>query len=712
MVYDDVEQFCKKHFVMGLKRKFIYDRHKKYLRIGSGFDIETTRKDTYAYMYHWQFSFGDDDLLCRTWYAFHLFMKRLQYYLTCINARLIVWVANLGHEFAFLGRRFHWEKVFARESHQPIVAQTERVEFRECLTISGEGGLQNLADKYTQTKKAVGDLDYTKMRNSMTPLTDTEKGYCINDVRILAEWGEYIFTEYSDRKEIIPLTATAIVGNGIRKAAQETGHYMDIVAAVKQLYPDREKYNWIMKFLYRGGYTHACAWWTMVVWDNVIGADFTSSYPSVMLKYDGFPKSEFLPAVIQTDGKKITDDRINTMCVWFTAIFRGIKKRTMHTIESEHKIIAMTNAVFDNARLDHADAVRVCLTEIDYQIYCMFYTWESIIIEESYISIRGKLPEYVLRPLREAYKTKARLKKQAKQQGIEADSIPEYRNAKAFINSFYGKMVQRLNFTDWVYDEVTGEWTEKESNKSYAKMLSHVILSPYWGIYVTAAARFNLLYTVHKLDPEMYDTNIFYCDTDSCYFDDTPRNRRIIEEYNKKEMEKNKALPAEFFDLGCFDWLGTKDADGNPEHYKFKALCAKRYLKYSNGKAEVVCSGMRKGTFEKAIVRPFATDNCYVLYKDKKKKTGKIGYIDIDELFDNFTDNFLLSCDVSMKNAICYEPKDYEAEITDEYGNTEIMKEKGGAAVVPIKFTMKMDQQYFLFIKQIMEERRIPAWRE
>lgn len=712
MVYDDVELFCRDHFKLGQKRKFIYDRHKKYLRIGAGFDIETTRKDTYAFMYHWQFSFGDDDLLCRTWYSFYLFMTRLQHFLTCINARLIVWVANLGHEFSFLGRRFHWEKVFARESHQPIVAQTERVEFRECLTISGQGGLKNLADKFTTTKKAVGDLDYTKMRNSMTPLTDTEKGYCINDVRILAEWGEYIFREYSDKKEIIPLTATAIVGSRIRKAAQETGHYIDIVAAVKQLYPDREKYNWIMKFLFRGGYTHACAWWVLVVWDNTIGADFTSSYPSVMLKFKGFPKSEFIPAVIQTDGRKITDERINTMCIWFTAIFRGIKKRTMHTIESEHKIIAMQNAVFDNGRLDHADAVRVCLTEIDYQIYCMFYTWESIEIQESYTAVRGKLPEYVLRPLREAYKTKARLKKWAKENGLKADDIPEYRNAKAFINSYYGKMVQRLNFTDWVYDEVTGEWSPRESNKSYAQMLSHVILSPYWGIYVTAVARLNLLTVVHDLDPEMHDNNVLYCDTDSCYFDDTPRNRRIIEEYNKREMEKNKEFPPEFFDLGCFDWLGKKDADGNPEHYKFKALCSKRYIKYSNGEAEVTCSGMIKGSYEKAIARPFATDNCYTLYKDKKNKTGRIGYIDIDDLFDNFTDSFLLSCEVSMKNAVCYEPKDYEAEIIDEYGNTEIMKEMGGAAIVPIKFTMRMDQQYFLYIKQIMEERRIPAWKE
>lgn len=708
MVYEDVLQFCRDNF-RPQRRQFIYDRHKKYIRIGSGFDIETTRKDKYAFMYHWQFSFGDSVLLGRTWDGFQSFVQRLQNYLDQLGCRLIVWVANLGHEFSFLGRRYHWTKVFARESHQPLIAETGRIEFREALTISGQGGLKNLAKNYTKTQKMVGDLDYSIMRNQFTPLTPEEKQYCINDVVILSEFGEYLFQHFSDLKLIIPMTSTGIVRNKIRKAAEETGHYTDIRAAVAGLFPNRETYNFIMRYLFRGGYTHANAWWVFVVWDSVIGADFTSSYPSVML-HGYYPKSEFIPLELETDGHEITDSRMQTECIWMIAVFTDIEKITMHTIESEHKIIAYSNAKFDNGRLISADWIRVALTEIDYQVYQMFYTWDQIAVHRAYTAIRGKLPEYVLRPLREAYQTKARIKKECKAKGINPDDIPEYRNAKATINSYYGVMVQRLNFTDWHYDENTGEWYSKESDKTYKQMIKNVILSPYWGIYVTAHARFALLSVVSELDNSIESNNVIYCDTDSCYMQDTAGNRAVIAAYNKRQAAKNKTLPPEFYDIGCFDWIGGTDDAGNPVQYKFKTLGAKRYIKYHDGHAEITVAGMRKGSMERSIVRQFATDNSYVLYDDPKHKTGKLGYVDIDELFEKFSDSFCLAVDESRKNGTWYSPDEYSAEITDSHGNIETMTEKSGAAIVPITFSISMDKVYIQLLQQIMEGRRIPAW--
>lgn len=708
MVYTDVGNFCldnlKPH-----KVAFVYDKHRKYLRIGTGFDIETTRKDTHAFMYLWQVAWGDHVVIGRTWYAWHMLIQQIQMYLERLKCRVIMWVANLGHEFAFIGRRFEWSSVFARESHQPLHCCTGQIEFRECLSISGQGGLKNLAKNYTETQKAVGDLDYTKMRNSQTPLTDTELHYGVNDVKILAEWGEYIYKEYSDNNQAIPLTKTGIIRNMIKKAAAATGALPEIKKAVKSLYPNRPTYNFIMLYLFRGGYTHANAWWVFVVWDNVIGADFTSSYPAVML-HCYYPKSEFIPLDLQCDGSRITDSRMQTHCIWFVAVFRGISALTMHTIESEHKIIKYHNARFDNGRLLSADIIKVALTEIDYQIYTMYYEWESIEIRQAFCAVRGKLPEYVLAPLREAYQTKARIKKDCKKRGINPDSIPEYRNAKATINSYYGVMVQRLNFTDWCYDAESGEWYPRETNKTYQKMIANVILSPWWGIYVTAHARFALLSVVAEMDPDKLSWNVLYCDTDSIYMDDTPANRAIIEKYNQKIAALNADLPPEFADIGCFDWIGGTDADGNPHRYTFKTLGAKRYIKYSDGQAEVTVAGMRKGTLERSIVRQFATDDCYVLYEDPEHQKGRLGYVDIKELFDVFSDGYCQACEESEKNAAVYEPLDYEAEITDEHGNTELMHEKCGVAIVPITFSINMDAVYLQLLKEIMENRRIPIW--
>ena len=706
MVYDDVMTFCKVNFRVG-KKQFIYDKHKKYLRVGAGFDIETTRKDDKAFMYLWQVSFGGDELYGRTWAAFEMFMTYLQQHLHKINAHLIIWVANLGHEFAFIGRRFHWESVFARESHQPLIARTGKVEFREALVISGQGGLANLAKNYTDIRKAVGDLDFRITRNSMTPIDHTELNYAIIDVRILSKFGEYLFQNYSDKKQTIPTTATRIVYNQIKAAAEETGQYKEIQEAVSELFPDRELYNAIMAYLFRGGYTHANAWWVGVVWSGVIGADYTSSYPSVML-HCYYPKTKFIPCTLQTDGHIITDETIDTMCVWFIAIFRGIKSKTMHSIESEHKIVKYENALFDNGRLRQADFIRVYLTEIDYEIYQMFYDWECIEIQAAFKAVRGKLPEYVLKPLREAYIMKARIKKDCKKKGISPDTIPEYRNAKATINSFYGVMVQRLNFYDWIFDEVTGEWSARMTKKSYDTQIKRMLLSPFWGIYVTAHSRMKLLKILYKLDGDTnidIDNNVLYCDTDSVYMLDTPRNRAIIEEYNRVLSEVNMIYPPELRDIGLFEWIDTDKETGEPIQYTFKTLGAKRYLKYHDGVAEVTVSGMRKGTLEKSILRTFATDNSYP-YHDKTGK--KLGYVDIDELFERFSDTCILTSDESERNASIYTPLDYEAEIIDDRGNVEIMHEKSGVAIVPVDFSIRMDEKYKQLLKQIMIERRLP----
>ena len=722
MVYRDVKQFIRAK-LNRRKQLFVYSQHKKYIRIAGGFDIETTRIGNYAYMYHWQLSWNDDELLLRKWSDFEYLIEEINKWLQPKKAVLLLWVANLGHEFAFLARRFRWSKIFARESHNPLTASTGQIEFRECLSISGQGGLAALAKNYCTTRKLRGDLDYTVIRNSLTKLQpETEEQYCINDVRILAEWGKYIFSEFSDNHKDIPLTATSIVRGDIREAAEKTGCVEQIKQAVYELYPDRVNYNYYMQYLFRGGYTHANIWYVCAKWDNTIGVDFKSSYPAVMLQKQNYPMTPFVPCECACDGKQITDDIINQKCVILTVDIDNIERTTYHAIESEHKIIKYRNAQFDNGRLYKAEKIRVCLTELDYDVYTKFYKWDKITIVESYCAERGKLPNYVLKPMMHYYQLKENLSKAGKKDSIE------YKNAKARLNSFYGCCVTRLNFTDYKYNQdepfvtadgkkiETGEWYETESKKTYEKMISNQLLSPFWGIYITANARTNLLQTVYNLDCDFTNCNVLYCDTDSIYFDDTPRNRLIIAEYNTKIKAYNDTyLPDEFRKIGMFDWI-DEDENGNPIKYEFETLGAKRYLKWYNDHAEITVAGMRKGSYESKIMRRFATNNSYPIYQDYETETGKkrkriIGYVDKTELFDLFTDNFILACDDSDKLASVYAIDEYSEYVTDEQGNTEVMTEKSGVALVPIPFRIKMDDVYIRLLEQILEERRKPVWR-
>lgn len=712
------------------KQMYIYDRHKKYARIAAGFDIETTRIETHAFMYHWQVSMNDEILLMRRWDDFTTLLHCIDNWCKPKKCSIIMWVANLGHEFAFLQCRYKANRIFATDAHTPLTVDIGCVQFRECLTISGQGGLANLAKNYCKTQKLKGDLNYDIIRNSLTPIfngengTDNELQYMINDVKILSEWANYIFKEYSDKKLDIPLTRTSIVRFEIKSAAEQTGQIEEIRKAVNALFPKRETYNFIMQFLFRGGYVHANIWHVAPEQPlcNVIGVDFTSSYPAVMLhKY--YPMTPFVDCSLTVDAtqSEITDDRLQSMCVWFVVTFYNIERTTYHAIESEHKIISEQGALYDNGRMYYAEKITVAITEIDYEIYKRFYKWERLEIMHAMCSKRGKLPEYVLKPLRKFYKVKQRLK------GTDLENSIEYKNAKAAVNSFYGCMVTRLKFYEWFINDtgepletiVNGklkiippnEWYEKESEKTYDKLISKQILSPYWGIYVTAHARYNLLSVVSEIDIDKWHNDVIYCDTDSIYMFDTPENRAIIEKYNLEILEINKQFETEFSDIGCFSWVDTDKETGEPEHYIFKTLGAKRYLKYYNEHAEITVSGMKKGTFEKKIARVFRTENSYVLYENMKKKTGKIGYIDIPELFDKFNDNFILACDESLKLASNYEIEEYSAEVTDSYGNTEIMHEYSGVALVPVEFSITMDDIYTSLFEEILKERRLPIWK-
>lgn len=724
MIYRDIQSFMKK----ALNRKkqiFIKSNFCKYVRVCCGFDIETTRIDKYAYMYHWQLSWNDDILLLRYWADFEILVEHINKWLEPKHAKLIVWVANLGHEFAFLGRRFQWKHIFARESHQPITATTGNIEFRECLTISGQGGLANLAKNYCTTHKMLNDLNYSVIRNGKTPLSEKEETYCINDVKILSEWADYIFKEYSDKGQNIPLTSTSIVRNDIKQAAENTGHINDIRQAVLSLYPTREFYNFAMSYLFRGGYTHANIWYVCVPWENTIGVDFTSSYPAVMLQ-EYYPMTPFAEFVCEHTEKEITDISLQTHCCIFYINIYNIEQTTYHSIESQHKIIKMENAIFDNGRLRSADKIQVIITELDYDTYTKFYKWEKIEILKATRAERGKLPNYVLKPLMKYYETKQNLKKQG------LDHTNEYKNAKARLNSFYGCMVTRLVFMEQKYAQEdiekpdgtiinAGEWYQIESNKTYAKMIEKQLLSPYWGIWVTAHARHRLLDTVFEMDKTTeneefgfleYNNNVLYCDTDSIYFDDTLRNREIIAKYNEKMAQYNKEnLPPVFADIGLFDWV-DKDKNKNPIKYEFETLGAKRYLKYYDNHAEITVAGMRKGTYERKIMHPFATDNSYPIFETYENENGekckrRLGYVDKKELFEMFTDNFLLVCDESNKLCSAYSYDEYEQEVTDEHGNTEIMQEKCGVALVPIPFNLRLEEQFILLLEQIMNERRL-----
>ena len=644
----------------------------KYIPLFFSFDIETTNINELAFMWCWQFGFknlhGDSNVIIgRHWCEFVELLDFINRKLNKLKCDVICYIANIGYEFQFMRKHVNISKFFAIKSRKPCKFNIERIEFRDALMISGRN-LEHLAKNYTKTQKAVGDLDYTKIRNSKTPIDEKELNYICNDVIILCEFGEYIYKTYGTRG-FLPLTKTSILRFDVKSGMPEQWK-----KKIKKIYvQDKDTYNLFFKYLFRGGYVHSNIYYTGDKLENLGGADYTSSYPFCMLVFK-YPMS----APIKLNLKNINvlnELEKGTRHICFKATFINLIHTTNHSIESESKCIDIKGAIIDNGRVMRANEITVMLTELDYKIYKMFYKWDNMSIIEAWAFDSDYLPDYLLNPLKKYYEIKQTLKRTGK------ENSTEYAVAKEMVNSAYGMTVTKLNFENYLY--INDQWVEKETNKIYAKMLDEQFLNCMWGIYVTAYARFNLLSCVFKI--HQY---VVYNDTDSIYHFKNIECDNMINEYNNSVDRILKERGIKFNDIGKFDKL-------KPIKY-FKTLGAKRYIKtLYNGEFEQVIAGVPKGLLKK--------------YCDSKK-------IDVYDYFENdmYIPELFEMGDETIKNKLRSKYiDDYTmCKIVDDFGNTEIMQEKSSLVLLNTDFTLTLSKFYLMLINSIIEEGNINGKRE
>ena len=626
-----------------------------------GFDIETTnmidRENNVkeAYMYHWQFSFNDIVIYGRKWKEFIYIINKIEKVNGFRNnVKLIVWVANLSFEFQFIRKRLHVTRLFAKEERQPLLVEHNGwLQFREALSISG-GNLEQLAKDYCTTQKLVGDLDYSIKRNSCTLLTEKEKAYCENDVVILKEFSEYIFDRYIIPNRKIPMTKTGLLRDEVKANIKDLKKVNDIMM---QLFPNEKEYRICMNWLFRGGYVHSNVLHTGMMLYDVYSYDITSSYPAVMLHNDNYPVSRFAKKEINFESE--LKELCGKYAVYFIAEFENIKNKALHSIESRNKIIEYSkDAVFDNGRLVKASYIKVMLTDIDYAIYKMFYEWESIEVTFCKYAKRGKLPNYLLLTLTEEYSKKATLKKQGKQE------TTDYMISKQKVNSFFGMCVTRFHFDNISYEN--DEWTTT-NDFDYLKEVSKQFLFPFWGIWITANARYNLLSNLYKIGDDAV-----YCDTDSLKYLNHEKHMNVFEKWNAKMEEINRKMCEErhldfeiFKDLGCFD------LDGKYE--QMKTLGSKRYLVKENGKYKATIAGLPKKvipTLAEKGINPF----------------------------DIFQNEMEIDFSQSRKLTTCYNDNETSCMV-----NGELMKEKSSVALYEIPFKLNITNEYKNYINYIMQ---------
>lgn len=666
----------------------------EFINLECGFDIETTSHyidgvEKTAFMYIWAFGlgYGQPIYYGRTWDDFNNLIDDLVDQLDLsINKRLVIYVHNLSYEFQFMRKHFTWESVFAVDERKPIKAVTvDGIEFRDSYILSGFSLAKTAENLTTHTvKKRVGDLDYDLIRHHDTPLTPTELDYVKGDIEVVLAYINEQIIQYGDINKI-PLTNTGRVRSYVRNECYYTsknhrktnkGKYTRYRKIMNDLTLDPDVYQQLKRG-FMGGFTHANAFYTGELLEQVSSIDFTSSYPAVMLA-EKFPMSRaFTP---EFNNLSEFYDLLNRYCVIFDVKFYGLKaKITQENYLSESKTFQLEGSIINNGRIVSADVVATTLTDIDFKIMFQSYSWDRIEIGTVNAFHKAYLPKSIIIAILNLYQDKTVLK------GVKGKEV-EYLLSKGMLNSTYGMCVTDIiqdthtyNDNEWGVDPANIDEQIDEYNNKKNRFLYYA-----WGVWITAYARLNLWTGILHMKEDYV-----YSDTDSIKLLNIDDHMDYINHYNDTTVEKlnqmmthykldPKLLEPETIE-GHKKMIGIWDFEGT--YTRFKTLGSKRYLVEYNGKLEITVAGLSKQNGLNYMLRRAGGDHAKV--------------------FDQFTNNLYIPASETGKSTHTYIDHKQEFDVTDYKGSTQKVVTHSGVHLEQAEYTLNIAKQYGVFLSNL-----------
>lgn len=589
-------------------------------------------------------------------------------------------VHNLAFDFQFIRKLFTWTRVFSTKPRNPIKADAKiGIEFRDTLILSGYS-LAKTGEHLQKhkVKKRVGDLDYTLLRHSKTPLSeDRELPYLVNDVLVVSSFIE----ERSERAGSItrlPLTKTGYIRKYLRDACmfEKSSHKRDVGKKFNRYYNyiQRMKITSLEEYLllnqcYTGAIVHANLFRSNRIIENVHSQDETSAYPAQMVLSDRFPVSS--GTKVRIASKSQFDLYISKYACLIDAEFIGIRKtNTFESIISVSKCLEIENPEEDNGRLISADKIHLVFNDVDYEIFSKFYEWKTLRIKNFYIYRRGRLPTDFVNAILDLYEKKTTLK------GVEGMEA-EYLESKENINSAYGASVTDICKNEAVYTE-EGDWIIEAKDfwtqiKTYNLSKGRFLFYP-WGIWVTSLARRALASAILSLG-----NDYIYSDTDSVKYTNFERHEDYFRKYNsyiERSIEKASAyhhIPVSKFMpktiKGEVKVIGVWDYEGN--FRRFKTLGAKRYaVEYPDGTHSLTIAGVNKKVavpYVEAHEKDFF-DCMKFGYVFNAEACGKNLHTYIDEERHGVMIDYMgNACEFASPSSVHLEETTYEMSTTDDY---------------------------------------------
>ena len=714
---------------------------KEYINVPCSLDIETSSTyidgSKFATMYLWGFGFNGSSIVGRTWNELLELLSRLGSALGIGERRILtIYIQNLGYEFQWIRKRLKWaadesgnRKVFAMKERRPIYAVTDAgIEFKCSYFLSNYSlayiGAE-LLKKYP-VQKAVGDLDYSLVRHSDTPISAIEMWYQVKDVQVVMSYIQEKIENDGDITEI-PLTNTGYVRKYCRGwcfTNDEKNPAM--IKKVKAKYHQQMKGLSIksereydqLKAAFGGGFTHAGAKYSGKVVDNVFSKDEASAYPGAMV-------SDYFPMGAGIFIGDVTLEKLQFYlkyyCCLFTVTLFDVYPSFIYEnyISLSHCSEISPDYVTNNGRVASADYLTTTVTELDWDIISKTYDcdWERTVIHGLRIYHRDYLPKPFILSILNLYKSKTSLK------GVEGRET-EYMVSKNMINAAYGMAVTAIVRSEITYDSL--DWGTEKPNKieqlvDYNKNYNRFLFYP-WGVWVTAHARHNLWDAILELGKDYV-----YSDTDSVKYINPENHKEFFNRYNINmrikllKMCNRYCIPFSMCEpltkKGEKKLIGVWEDDGS--YAKFKTIGAKRYIyEYNSGEINFTISGVNKHYGVPYLLHRFTertSKEDYDLFKlayspdsrlfeeskealNKLREMHKNGLVNYDQIFENFNEGLYFPPEATGKQTITYIDKPTIATVTDYLGNRKVCMEWSSIHMEPQDYSMSRSQEYLDFL--------------
>ena len=706
----------------------IIGNHKKYFDVPACFDIETSSftrlGDKYATMYMWSFCLNGSTILGRTWKDWIDTLNFLKEHLNLSKIKLVIYVHNLGYEFQFMRGWFKWDEVFAVKERRPVHASLpEGIEFK-CSYILSNYALSYIGAKLLRkypVQKAVGDLDYSKVRHYDTGLTQEEIWYSVRDVQVVCS---YIQEKIEQEGGInnIPLTNTGYVRRYCREFCF-TQYQQDPKLAKKYSAQYHERMESLkvtseceydqLHLAFAGGFTHTGIFHSGKVRYDVGSADLASSYPAVMVMKK-FPMSRgtFIGNVSEEEVEMLIS---KGFCVLFTVRLYGVNPKFIYEnyISYSRCSDVSPEAVVNNGRVASAEYLQVTVTEQDWDVIKKCYDFDRA----EFYSVRYYYSDYLPRPfilsILKLYANKTSLK------GVEGKET-EYMVSKNMINSAYGMSVTNIirdlyeysNDEGWITEDADVDEQLKSYNNNHNRFLFYA-----WGVWVTAHARHNLWDAIFE-----FGKDYIYADTDSIKGVNFESHKNFFAFYNNrievlinrmcKIMNINPKLCHPKTVKGQPKPIGIWEIEES--YVRFKAIGAKRYMfEHEKGDLWFTVSGVNKHYGVPYLLKEFSgvdpeyyslIDLAYSNDPNKENESREamnqlidlynMGAFSYDEVFEKFNEGLYFPKNNTGKQTLTYVDESSCFPVTDYNGLTRTVFEYSYIHMEPQSYYMSQTEEY------------------